>query len=67
MAAAMASSEPHYGTRESGEIELSWIAPDDRGVELEIIAVVTKERYSGDRILLVIHCIPSALKRRRND
>jgi len=35
-----------------------WIGPDDRGVELEIVAVVLRAE------LLVIHVMPTALRRR---
>ncbi|GII75696.1 hypothetical protein Sru01_06780 [Sphaerisporangium rufum] len=34
-----------------------WLGPDDRGLELEVIAVLT-EKY-----LLVIHVMPTALRR----
>jgi hypothetical protein len=34
-----------------------WIGPDDRGVELEIVALVLQAE------LLVIHVIPTALRR----
>jgi hypothetical protein len=38
---------------------LAWIGEDDRGVELEVIAVDLPEH------LLVIHVMPTALRRNR--
>jgi hypothetical protein len=35
-----------------------WLGPDDRGVELEIVAVVLQAE------LLVIHVMPTALRRK---
>jgi hypothetical protein len=37
---------------------LTWVGADDRGVELEIVAVVLQDLY------LVIHVMPTALRRR---
>lgn len=34
-----------------------WVGPDDRGIELEIVAVVLPDE------LLVIHVMPTALRR----
>jgi uncharacterized protein YndB with AHSA1/START domain len=48
--------------RPSGEREFTWVAPDDRGVELEIIAVEVVENR-----VLVIHVIPTALMRRSHE
>ena len=42
----------------SGEQNLRWIGIDDRGLELEIIAVVTPE------YLLVIHVMPYRFRRK---
>lgn len=37
---------------------LLWVGPDDRGVELEVVAVVLPDLY------LVIHVMPTALRGR---
>ncbi|WP_189247599.1 hypothetical protein [Streptosporangium pseudovulgare] len=34
-----------------------WLGPDDRGLQLEVIAVLT------EKCLLVIHVMPTALRR----
>ena len=49
----MAKNDSH-----SGEQNLRWIGIDDRGLELEIIAVVTPE------YLLVIHVMPYRFRRK---
>ena len=36
-----------------------WLGPDDRGIELEIVAVVLADEW------LVIHVMPTALRRAR--
>jgi hypothetical protein len=61
---AVMASDPVEATRPNGETELSWIAPDDRGIELEIIAVLTTDDRTGAPILLVIHAMPTALRER---
>ncbi|MEU8198209.1 hypothetical protein AB0C10_30965 [Microbispora amethystogenes] len=45
---------PHVGLDE----QWHWAGPDDRGLELEVIAVLT-EKY-----LLVIHAMPTVLRRK---
>lgn len=35
-----------------------WIGPDDRGIELEVIGILT------DNALVIIHVMPTALRRR---
>lgn len=42
---------------DSGQPRLRWLGPDDRGLELEVIAVVL-----NDDTLLVIHAMPTALR-----
>lgn len=62
IAHVMSTTPPTVSTRPSGEPEYSWVGPDDRGLELEIIAVmVTTER--GEPVMLVIHAMPTALRR----
>jgi hypothetical protein len=53
----MATVQPTNTTTSSGSQALLWVGPDDRGVELEIVAVVLPELY------LVIHVMPTALRR----
>jgi hypothetical protein len=36
-----------------------WIGPDDRGVELEVIGILT------DKYLVIIHVMPTALRKRK--
>ena len=53
----MQTVQPTATTTASGNDALIWIGPDDRGVELEIVAVILPELY------LVIHVMPTALRR----
>jgi len=48
-----------YPTAYDLDPRIEWIGPDDRGVELEIIAVELPE------LDLVIHVMPIALRRNR--
>lgn len=59
----MSTVEPTRGTRPNGETELTWTGTDDRDIELEITAVVTTDDRRGDPIILIIHCMPTALRR----
>jgi hypothetical protein len=52
----MRTAQPTSATTASGNEALTWVGPDDRGVELEIVAVVLPERY------LVIHVMPTTLR-----
>ncbi len=47
-----------------GEVQIEWVAPDDRGVELEIVAVEAIDTRTGMPILLVLHVLPTALRRK---
>lgn len=49
---------PTATTASSGNEALLWTGPDDRGVELEVVAVVLPEVH------LVIHVMPTALRRK---
>lgn len=53
----MSTVTPTESVTTSGTTALLWIGPDDRGVELEIVAAVLPELY------LVIHVMPTALRR----
>ena len=48
-------------SQDSEKIQWVWIAKDDRGLELEIVAVVL-EQY-----LLVTHAMPTSLRRRKKN
>lgn len=56
-------SEPDEAIRPNGETELRWTALDDRGVELEVVAVLTTDDRTGEPILLVIHAMATALRK----
>ena len=53
----MATVQPINTATSSGNQALLWVGPDDRGVELEMVAVVLPYLY------LVIHVMPTALRR----
>lgn len=44
---------------ELADARLVWIGPDDRGIELEIVALDLPDEW------LVIHVMPTALRRKR--
>jgi hypothetical protein len=48
-------------SQDSEKIQWVWIAKDDRGLELEIVAVVL-EQY-----LLITHVMPTSLRRRKKN
>jgi len=48
---------PIATTTDSGNEALLWVGTDDRGIELEIIAVVLSN------VVLVIHVMPTALRK----
>lgn len=48
--------EPSVITTADGSEGLLWVGPDDRGLELEVVAVVLPELY------LVIHVMPTTLR-----
>lgn len=52
----MVNNEADESTNERGETELAWIGLDDRGVELEITAVIPA--WDED-VLLVLHVMPT--------
>lgn len=58
----MDASTPTEGVRPNGDLELSWLGLDDRGIELEIIAAITVDDRTDEPVVLVIHCFPTALK-----
>ncbi|MCL2541078.1 MAG: hypothetical protein FWE71_01295 [Nocardioidaceae bacterium] len=48
------------GPNDRGETTVEWIGLDNRGVELEIGAVVV----DGGETLLILHVMPTALRRK---
>ena len=48
-------------SQDGGKVQWVWIAKDDRGLELEIVAVVL-ELY-----VLVTHVMPTSLRRRKKN
>ena len=48
-------------SQDSEKVQWVWIAKDDRGLELEIVAVVLED------YLLVTHVMPTSLRRRKKD
>ena len=59
----MRTSEPVTSTRPNGEPELSWIGRDSTGRELEVTAVITPDVAQGDPVILVLHVMPTSLRR----
>jgi hypothetical protein len=55
------SSYTVISSQDSEKIQWVWIAKDDRGLELEIVAVVL-EQY-----LLITHVMPTSLRRREKN
>jgi hypothetical protein len=52
------SIEPEITVNDRGEDEYLWVGADDRGVDLEIAAVVVE-----DDLLLVLHVMPRSYRR----
>ena len=50
------TTEPTAIVTADGSQGLLWVGPDDRGLELEVVAVVLPKLY------LVIHVMPTSLK-----
>ena len=48
-------------SQDGKKVQWVWIAKDDRGLELEIVAVVL------DQYLLLTHVMPTSLRRRQKD
>lgn len=61
---AMASDPIRRARNARGELQIEWVALDDRGIELEIVAVETSDCKTGKPILLVLHVMPTALRRK---
>lgn len=61
---AMASVPVRRERNSRGEMQTEWVACDDRGLELEIIAVETTDLKTGRPILLVLHVMPTAFRKK---
>jgi phage gp46-like protein len=58
----MTTIEPiHIPATQTEDERLVWVGPDDRGVELEIVAVLLQDQV----LVLVIHVMPTGLRRNR--
>ncbi len=64
IAHVISTAVPATGLRASGEPELVWVGLDDRGVEIEIIGIPGVLDKAGNSVLLVIHAMPTALRRK---
>lgn len=58
----MASSDPIVDVNDRGEEVRTWVGPDARGRELEVVAVVATDNRTGEVVLLVLHVFPTALR-----
>jgi hypothetical protein len=54
----MAGSKPISSLRANGVVECAWKGPDDRGLVIEVVALLVEDR------MVVIHVMPTALRRR---
>lgn len=61
----MATVIPAAVTARQGDAAWQYIGPDERGRELEVVAVGITDSRTGDPCLLVIHVMPTSLRRRR--
>jgi len=56
----MATAPATIGTsRVTGDVTISWIGNDDRGVELEVVAIEKSDAF------LVVHVMPTHYRQRR--
>lgn len=53
-----------FRTDNNGEIKTWWIGNDDRGLELEVMGFEAIDTKTYDHVLLVIHVMPTALRRK---
>ncbi len=58
----MNTTEPTESQRDDATRELAWVGLDDRGLELEVVAIEIDDATTGERILLVLHVMPTALR-----
>ena len=55
----MAHPGPIAITTKSGDVAWRWVGPDERGRELDIIAVEVQGEQDSAPVLLVIHVMPN--------
>jgi hypothetical protein len=56
----MATAPPTIATsRVTGDVTISWIGDDDRGIELEVVVIETPDAF------LVVHVMPTHYRQRR--
>ena len=55
----MAHNSPTRSATKDGDAAWYWMGPDERGRELEVIAVETQGERDDEMILLVIHVMPN--------
>ena len=55
----MAHPGPIAITTKSGDVAWRWVGPDERGRELDIIAVEVQGEQDATPVLLVIHVMPN--------
>ena len=55
----MAQHNPTETTTNDGGEAWRWVGPDERGRELEVIAVEVQGEQDAEPVLLVIHVMPS--------
>ena len=55
----MAQQSPTETTTRYGEVAWRWIGPDERGRELDVIAVEPQGEQDAEPVLLVIHAMPN--------
>ena len=58
----MATNTPTATTTNSGDVAWRWIGSDERGRELDVIAVEVHEAEAAMPVLLVIHVMPNYQK-----
>jgi hypothetical protein len=61
---AMASTAPTPTTTDQGNVAWLYVGLDERNRELEIIAVEVEREADHEAFLLVIHAMPTKLKKR---
>jgi hypothetical protein len=63
----MATVTPDRTTTPQGNPAWLYVGPDELGRELEVIAVETDDKKTGDRCLLVIHVMPVSFRKGGTD
>lgn len=61
----METAEHADASRDDGVVQREWVGDDPRGVELEVLGIFVEDGTTGEQILLIIHVMPTALRRGR--